>query len=92
MVPQEVINYLYESSQTDPEDIIAEKMEEMVDENLVFLQFNCLKQIHSIQGIPTFIMTNDQTYPPLTTEGEPNQNDLKILSKMQRYHLFSRIR
>jgi len=34
-------------------------MEDMVDEHIVFLQFNCLKQIHNIHGIPTFIMTND---------------------------------
>ena len=50
-------------------------MEDMVDEHLVFLEFNCLKQIHSIEGIPTFIITNDQAFSPLTSEHEPSESD-----------------
>ena len=72
-------------------------VEGIVKEHLYYIHFNTMISISTLEGKPVYVITNDQRNCRLITSDEDiktidDDDEDSVLSKVQRYHLFTRIR
>ena len=72
-------------------------VEGIVKEHLYYIHFNTMISISTLEDKPVYVITNDQRNCRLITNDKDietidDDDEDSVLSKVQRYHLFTRIR
>ena len=71
----------------------TEQLEEITQNELKYLKYNCLKMIGKENQKKIYVITNDHTNVlPLCAETNDDKKFSRALASLQRYLLFSRIK